>query len=494
MSDTISLKEFRRQLDSASLDMHAETLERSVGRLLASAKAKAEGIGKTLEAKNVSVSTVAAKEFDRMKGFLTTLYDGTSAEHSFIDSGGNLIDCIPWDQQPTVKAAKRAGHEPRRQSPPAPVLDHPEEFGLDAMPAGPKAFGIVAPLRQGLVDLYGNKIATPAGMAPFRRISLARLAHLGSLDRFFTKKAAPPVQDPRPDFKRLATAPVAGAGGQTLPAAEGTPDPFVHRYGASNFGPFQQTAVFSGFSSFLNVWKPDPRPGGMSLSQQWILSNGGPYGLQTIESGWQVAPGNRQNTWDPVLFIYFNPDNYGQAGKAGYTFGQSGEGFIAADGAHWAAGSSVSMVSTRGGAQFGFVMVWTRDNEGNWNLHMGSSASDLTYVGYFPGVYYSPGLSSGADYVQFGGEVASADTRATGPMGSGVAAADASLTNYGNVAFQYQLKYVPTNGSGQFVDVDVDVLTRSQGHEPDDASYYSITHGKAPAWGSYIFFGGAGAP
>ena len=205
MADLISLKEFRKQIETAVLDEHAETLERSIHRLRAAAAATAAmdrgdaTVPQAAEAPTVSASTLAAQEFEGMKGFLVQLYEGTSCDHSFLDAAGNAIDCLPFDQQPTVKAARKKGIEPKSELPPPPELDHPAEFGINSMDSGPKPTGMVAPLRQGKVDLYGNKVATPAGTVPFRRLSLARLAQLGRLDLHF-KKAPALVHDPRPVF------------------------------------------------------------------------------------------------------------------------------------------------------------------------------------------------------------------------------------------------------------------------------------------------------
>ena len=193
MADLISLKEFRKQIERAVLDEHAETLERSIHRLRA-AEAKTAAMDRgdatvpqAAEAPTVSVSTLAAQEFEGMKGFLVQLYEGTSCDHSFLDAAGNAIDCLPFDQQPTVKAAREEGHRAEEGTPTASGLDHPAEFGINSMDSGPKPTGMVAPLRQGRVDLYGNKVATPAGTVPFRRLTLARLAQVGRL--------APPFQE-----------------------------------------------------------------------------------------------------------------------------------------------------------------------------------------------------------------------------------------------------------------------------------------------------------
>src|SRR5271157_1137746 len=83
MADLISLKEFRRQIETASLDEHAETLERSIHRHRA-AEAETAAMDRgdatvpaAAAAPTVAASTVAAQEFERMKGFLVQLYEGT---------------------------------------------------------------------------------------------------------------------------------------------------------------------------------------------------------------------------------------------------------------------------------------------------------------------------------------------------------------------------------------------------------------------------------
>jgi hypothetical protein len=493
MADLISLKEFRKQIETAVLDEHAETLERSVHRLRAARTAAMAPNKATVPAAaaapTVSVSTLAAQEFERMKGFLVQLYEGTSSDHSFLDSAGNAIDCLPFDQQPTVRAARKKGIEPKRELPPPPELDHPPEFGVNSMDSGPKPTGMVAPLRQGRVDPYGNKVATPAGTVPFRRLSLAQLAQVGSLDLHF-KKAPAHVHDSRPVFRHAGApwspAPVAGGNVPIAPAAADIPE--THRYAGFQFGPFQQSGVISGISSYLNVWNPNPAPGAMSLSQQWILGPVQPTGHpQTVESGWTVQPFFGSQC---TLFIFFNPDGYST--RSGYVYNQQMEGFIAVPGAHWAGGLSMGQFSTPGPTQYTVLMVWLRGNDGDWNLYMGTSDSDKSPVGYFPGYLYTPGLASGADAIQFGGEVASqVGFTTTGAMGSGIMPASADLANYGNVAFQSHLQQQATGGTS-WEDVD-DTIATPIG-QVQDRQFYTGAIGTDSSSGKYFFFGGGNAP
>ncbi len=70
MADLISLKEFRKQTETAILDEHVETLERSINRLRAAEPAaiarSVATVPEAAEAPSVSVSTLAAQEFEGM--------------------------------------------------------------------------------------------------------------------------------------------------------------------------------------------------------------------------------------------------------------------------------------------------------------------------------------------------------------------------------------------------------------------------------------------
>jgi hypothetical protein len=524
MSYFTTLKEFRRQVDTADYEEHAETLEKAVARLataiaagVAAGAAGGAGIGGLAALAATSASTVAAREFERMKEFLVKLYDGTTSRHSFLDPGGHMFDCIPFEELPTVRAANQANIPVSRQAPPHPKLNHPREADLNSWTAAPRPSAIVGPLRQGLVDQFGNRIASPPGEPAFRRITLAGLARHGTLDRFFFKM-------PTPIFSHLPSLPPAGPGA-AAPNAPGSPatTPFspaaadpnnTHRYAVGQYGPFQSPGTaatvrgaISGLESFLNVWKTDPSPGGMTLSQQWLLCDVPGFGRQTIESGWQIIRGQFV---DPTLFVYFNPDNYG--GRAGYTMNQYREGFIPYKDASWHVGGSFGQASVASGNQVAALMVWHRvpspddPGVGDWWLYMGYSDHDLSAVGHFPGQWYardlSPGASiaSGADYCQFGGEVAplaaqppDLPSTATGPMGSGVLPLNESISSYyRRAAFQSALGVVSTTGSGGMVSVPVgDLRINPTNYDP---TVYDIKYGTDPSWGTYFFFGGPGAP
>jgi hypothetical protein len=495
MAETTTLNQFRAELESARFDDSAQTLETALSQVIAASRAappvpRAGGAGGASVPESApppvdaaSVSTLAAREFERMKGYLIQYYEGVSPTVSFQDAAGSTIDCLPFQQQPTAKAAQQMGIVPKSQLPPPPVVTVPTRSAP-------------APMAGGMPAQITSTTPAPPGSVPIRRVTLQELTQRGSLDQYF-RKGPPNFVDARPDFGTVTPqappVPVTGPLSSVIPAGAVIPERHLHA--GFQFGPFQQPNVISGASSTLNVWDPNPGPGVMSLSQQWILCNvrtSTTIPLQTIESGWQVFSPTIGGSLNAILFIFFNPDGYNPA-RRGYVSDQNHFGFIGASGAQWAPGVALSPVSVRGGSQFGVVMVWTREdsgpNAGDWNFYMGTSPSNLSAVGYFPGQLYSA-LSRGADFIQFGGEVASAvGATATGPMGSGVMPSDASLSNFGNVAFQSQLKLQPT-GSTAFTDVDESVLLPIA----EVPQLYSAAFGSSSDFGKYFFFGGAGAP
>ena len=51
-------------------------------------------------------------EFDAMKGHIASLYQDVEAVHSFEDAGGTVFDCIPVEQQPSLRGQNRAPADP----------------------------------------------------------------------------------------------------------------------------------------------------------------------------------------------------------------------------------------------------------------------------------------------------------------------------------------------------------------------------------------------
>ncbi|HYH66056.1 MAG TPA: hypothetical protein VD866_15285 [Urbifossiella sp.] len=114
---------------------------------------------------------VAPAEFERMRDYLLRLYDGVRPVGTHRDPSGAVVDCVPFDQYPTVRAARAAGHEVARTA--------PRPSGFATPDCGPPTAATALP-----------PPPCPPGNVPMARLTLDELARHGTLDRFF----APPAK------------------------------------------------------------------------------------------------------------------------------------------------------------------------------------------------------------------------------------------------------------------------------------------------------------
>ena len=488
MADFVSLNEFVDRVGAAQPGQFVDAIRAALRAadlppIVASKLSKVDrGITAIEEAVQGIKSGEFEPEFARMKAFILKRYEKARSRHTFLDAGGNFVDCIGYEEQQTAISARAAGHALLAGPPPAAgFVEPPPTSGrssfLDVVPVEP-------PLSRGETDPFGNVVAAPGGTVPVRRVTLAQLARLGRFSRVFEKAAAPLVAAPEPALG---------------PGVDG----FVHRHAGA-----QAETVSGGYvgcTTYLNLWGRDPAPGTMNLSQCWImgLSPAGGY-PDTVESGWMVQPGMYGGMKLPVLFVYFNPDGYGTrsprgASRSGYGVNQFGEGFITFPDPEYvvnAAAGGFDSLSTPGGPQKGFYTQWQRDDKGNWILYCGPAKTALKGVGYFPAHLYAPTfLANSAEVLQFGGEVAAqAPEPGTGPMGSGVAPSDPAADGFGTVAFQKEISVQTAIGKPMSYTTLIQFETNFSDRGIADP-YRSLAGSSTnSAWGSYVFFGGPDGP
>jgi hypothetical protein len=486
MPDFVSFNEFIDRTDAAKAVHHFEAV--LSGRLSAARTARRAKRG---AAAPLSKEEFEA-EFDKMKKYLLRRYDGVRCDHTFLDFNGNFVDCVPFEQQPSVRTVLQAGYQVAEKAPEPSALQ--ARRSSDPMKRPPVPTPLVPPLRRGLVDPFGRPIACPEGSVPLRRVTLSQMAWHGKFERFFDKypvSTTPAVAAKgkrKPTAKSSAKKKTAGRRAAVPPQAGG------HRYAIcqdTHGGPY------FGCTHGLNLWKPNPSPGVFSLSQLWIAGSRQPNGLpETVESGWIVYPsypggGVGDN---PVLFVYFNPDGYG--GLSGYVENQNLHGFVRFNSGWVLMSGGLTNLSTPGRAtQTGLQMLWElKDGDQppqtrGWYLYVGQDAEHWEKVGYFPSFLYTNGVlgEEGAN-VQFGGEVAPfGGSAATGQMGSGVPPRQNPQDSYGEVAFQYEM-YVQKQEGQDMVEASLKLV--NTGDEP----FYGGSLSDDDTWRSYFFFGGAGAP
>jgi hypothetical protein len=386
------------------------------------------------------------ENFEAMRRHVLSMYEGVTVAHSFFVDG-QYFDCIPIEQQPSVR---RLGLEQVVLAPLAP----PAELADKARTPGEAgAQGLPSPLTLGLVDPFGNAVSCEEGTIPMRRITLEETSRFETLEKFFHKTPWGKVGQLLDDDESLAADPVP-----------------VHRYAHAT-----QAVKNYGGNSWLSLWSP-PINGNasqiFSLSQHWYYGGRG-NSLQTVEGGWQDFP-LKYNTTRSVLFIYWTADNYKNTG----CYNLDCAAFVQVN-RNWYLGGPWSTYSTRGGTQSEFQLQWKLTG-GNWWLFVqGNGTFDA--VGYYPGAIYNRGqLTRYAVGIDYGGETVG--TSSWPPMGSGGFAAQ----GFQQAAYQRSIFYIDTKQKSHWSNLRASV--------PSPRCYTAIFTPAYPggSWGSYLYFGGPG--
>jgi hypothetical protein len=386
-----------------------------------------------------AASRVAHEDaFEEMKAHILKLYDGIEAPHNFMDESGAIFDCIPIEQQPSLKGSSEA-------VPKAPDL--PQHEAASGPQARRKDSLIASPLGPDKKDRHGNVMYCPAGTIPMRRVTLEDLTRFPTLKDFFRKGPRGAGRPPR--------------------AIEPPTVPATHRW-AHAF----QNVKNGGGHSFLNLW--DPPIGAnqiFSLSQHWYVGGSG-ANLQTVECGWQVYPGRLGDT-NAHLFTYWTADDYNATGCYDLTcsaFVQIGSSF--------APGMVLSRTSVIGGPQYIIELSFWHANGRWWLYYNGQQGKDA--IGYYPDTLFNGGaLASYATEIDYGGEVVG--TTSFPPMGSGQFAKE----GWQKAAYQRTIGYWTPLG-GTMINAS---LTASQSWP---SCYTAEVKLYGSPWFETLWFGGPG--
>ncbi|MGH3496284.1 MAG: neprosin family prolyl endopeptidase [Nocardioidaceae bacterium] len=381
------------------------------------------------------VRVTSRANFDEMKNHIVSLYDGVDAEHSYEDPSGRVVDCIPIEQQPSLR-----GRPGPNAAPPdlTPVLQGQPPAQTAQLP--------LTPGEDRRRDRHGNPMSAPAGTIPMRRVTIEDVSRFASLSDFLLKQPG------------------------TFDTAPSVPGPDVgsnHRYAYT-----EQTADNLGGHNSLAVYAPAVNADQVfSLAQHWYSGGDGDQ-HQTIEVGWQVYPAKYGHA-NPVIFTFWTSDNYKTTGA----YNLDAPGFVQTNN-NWTLGGTLSPVSVQGGQQME-IEVTVYLFAGNWWIYLGGiTAADA--VGYYPTALYGAGqLASNAQVLKFGGETVCQAVAWPG-MGSGAFPAD----GWQHAAYQRNIYYFPKAGGAAWAG-----LTPEQ--PSPDCYKLSLASAAAP-WGIYFFYGGTG--
>ncbi len=332
-------------------------------------------------------------DFGKMRQHLLSLYEGVEVGHSFL-LDGQVFDCVPVEQQPSVRQLGLA--EVELEAPPPALADKD-------LP-GPAVKRAASPLTLGLRDALGNAVSCAQGTIPFRRVTLQEMTRFRTLEGFFHK-----LPDGLSD---------------DLAAKDTT---YTHKYAHA-----YQTVKNFGGNSWLSLWSPSVDVSAQeifSLAQHWYIGGSGKK-TQTVEGGWQVYP-QKYGTDKAAFFIYWTADDYNKTG----CYNLDCAGFVQTN-PSWALGGIWDHYSTPGGPTYAFQMQW-KLVKGRWWLY-GQVGDQYEAVGYYPVSIYRGGrLSKFADRIDYGGETVGA-TRWP-PMGSGAYdSAGSSQTAYQSRIFYFK--------------------------------------------------------
>ena len=125
-----------------------------------------------------------AAAFAEMKAHVLELYRGVSVRTSFVGSEGQVVDCIPIDQQPGLRPPGRQRGEVSRDAPPNAVS--PPELRGDGHLSGRRRSEDLS-LKPGQRDQTDDATFCPTGTIPMERVTLDRMAAYPNLAAFLAK-------------------------------------------------------------------------------------------------------------------------------------------------------------------------------------------------------------------------------------------------------------------------------------------------------------------
>src|SRR5207237_6480632 len=115
--------------------------------------------------------------------------DGVKPEHTFAGANGQLVDCVPREQQPGLRNPKLVPLQIRTD---APKISFKEETGKSADPRNPRERQVADfTLKPGTRDRFGNEMFCKISTVPLRRITLEEMTRFRTLSDFFSKGGHP---------------------------------------------------------------------------------------------------------------------------------------------------------------------------------------------------------------------------------------------------------------------------------------------------------------
>lgn len=156
MSTVEPFEQFLNRTRNARPEDHAEAIRLSAARS-----------GRTEEE--------VAREFQQMKDYVLRHYEGVHPLGSVLATDGEIVDCVPVEQQPAARAARAAGLAP---------------VGVAPLPTGRLQSAESRARITRAQSLVPHGAVCPSGSIPLVRLTLEHLIPFGALESFFKKHPA----------------------------------------------------------------------------------------------------------------------------------------------------------------------------------------------------------------------------------------------------------------------------------------------------------------
>ncbi|HEY7387279.1 MAG TPA: neprosin family prolyl endopeptidase [Bryobacteraceae bacterium] len=394
-----------------------------------------------------NVRVAGATAFREMQEYILAHNAQIDVVHSFEDAAGQIFDCVPIEQQPSLRGKQQTIHTPRDLT----ALSRNGRADQGHLPLA-KDFNSAA------LDRHGNPRQAPSGTIPMRRVRLEDLIRFENLRSFFRKHPNAAV----------ASAAIT----RTRPTAPSPDERQNHRYAVG----FQSIGNIGGHSA-VSVYGPSVNSNEIfSLAQHWY-SGGSGANLQTVEVGWQAFP-KHYGVASPCLFIFWTADAY----QTGGAYNLEQPGFVQVNSNVQIGGARDATVQSGVAPEEMEITVYLIAGEGWW-LYLDGLDSNAA-VGYYPISLFGSGqMATSADQIEYGGETVSGDPPSGdwGAMGSGAWAND----GWQAAAYHRAVWYWDTTGASNWASLN----------EFTPASpCYTFNGGfdSTGSWGTYFFFGGPG--
>ncbi|MCB9689841.1 MAG: neprosin family prolyl endopeptidase [Alphaproteobacteria bacterium] len=385
------------------------------------------------------VRVVDEVERARMEGFLADRLRPQDIVATAVLAGGDAVDCVAIEQQPTLRHLGAAA---------GPLRTHPADI--------PEGFVPSFDGGEDLVPVVEQEAVCPAGSVPFLHRTMDVLERFETLEDFHGKVPAHlGGRDAATDrFEAPTAAPRLGATSS-------------HQYAYA-----YKWVTNHGIDAVFNVWTPNVERGSeFSLSQLWVTRGFG-NDLETVEVGWQVYR-DLYGDWDPHLFLYFTPDNYGPGG----CYNTDCNGWVQTSPTA-TPGMRLTQSSAAGGNQVAVRIAWYQDTNRDWWLYYESG-----WIGYYPrALFDARGIRDVSSLVEIGGEIidGNAVRHTQTDMGSGALPG----AGFGQAAYNRNIHYV--SSTRQLRDAN------GLGADRTDAYCYDVDLSHDASWGYHMYFGGPG--